>query len=422
MRDWTALLRERMAAEGLMPSAHGEAITEIADHLTDLYRALSGQWNATRRQRGSVEAELARMGPLAVAVANRARRRAPATTKATVWGSGVLADAKHAMRSLKRDRGFSAIVIVTLAIGIGACTLGLQHHQRAAAGIPAVSGSGTPGRRLGNREDDRNRDVHRRQTGLRRLVARDREFLISSGSGNSGPSTSHRIESRNRCWASGPPPACSRRSPCRRRWAGCSPPEEDAPGHIVVVISDACVAHAHGRRPLGHRTVDSTERSAASSDRRDAARISSSRAATPASGCRSRSRNRTSSATPIPSWWPAASRRTSFESARADVEQVGRALAQRYDENRDEGSTITAMSEQGLGPLRSMLTPLMGAVALVLRHRLRECRQSSIRSGARSATRVHAPSVARRGPREAGAPALCREPGAGLWPAAPAVC
>jgi putative ABC transport system permease protein len=54
-----------------------------------------------------------------------------------------------------------------------------------------------------------------------------------------------------------------------------------------------------------------------------------------------------------------------FEQARADVEQVGRSL-QRYEESRDEGSTITPMSEQGLGVVRPMLTALMGAVVLVL--------------------------------------------------------
>ena len=56
----------------------------------------------------------------------------------------------------------------------------------------------------------------------------------------------------------------------------------------------------------------------------------------------------------------------SFESARADIEQIGRALQQRYEENRDEGSTITPMDDTFVTTLRSMLTALMGAVSLVL--------------------------------------------------------
>ena len=59
------------------------------------------------------------------------------------------------------------------------------------------------------------------------------------------------------------------------------------------------------------------------------------------------------------------SRSVTFESARAEIEQIGRALQQRYEENEDEGATITLMADQGLGTLRTMLTALMGAVSLV---------------------------------------------------------
>lgn len=55
-----------------------------------------------------------------------------------------------------------------------------------------------------------------------------------------------------------------------------------------------------------------------------------------------------------------------FEQARADIEQVGRALRQRYEENSDEGSTAQMMSEVGTRNVRAMLTALMGAVVLVL--------------------------------------------------------
>jgi hypothetical protein len=39
MPDWGARLRERLAAEGITPSAHREAIDEIAEHLNDLHHA-----------------------------------------------------------------------------------------------------------------------------------------------------------------------------------------------------------------------------------------------------------------------------------------------------------------------------------------------------------------------------------------------
>ena len=36
--DWAGSVRERLAAEGVTPSAHREAIDEIAEHLNDLHR------------------------------------------------------------------------------------------------------------------------------------------------------------------------------------------------------------------------------------------------------------------------------------------------------------------------------------------------------------------------------------------------
>ena len=75
MRDIRDRLRERLAAEGIIPSAHTEAIDEIAEHLDDLHRAAIAEGKSVAQADAVVEAELARMGPLAVAVAERARRR-----------------------------------------------------------------------------------------------------------------------------------------------------------------------------------------------------------------------------------------------------------------------------------------------------------------------------------------------------------
>ena len=105
-----------------MPSAHREAIDEIAEHLTICIAPREREGKTPADADAMVEAELARMGPLALAVAERAKRRRRAGPRVTDWKSGLAADLRHALRALRLDRSFSAIVVLTLAIGIGGCT------------------------------------------------------------------------------------------------------------------------------------------------------------------------------------------------------------------------------------------------------------------------------------------------------------
>src|SRR4029453_11603354 len=121
MRDWSAVLRERLAAEGLVPSAHVEAIDEIADHLADLHRGAMGRGDTEAEADAVVQAEFDRMGSLATAVERRARRQTATRRSNGHWTSGLAYDLRHAVRILSLERGFSAIVIVTVAIGIGGC-------------------------------------------------------------------------------------------------------------------------------------------------------------------------------------------------------------------------------------------------------------------------------------------------------------
>src|SRR5688500_11825609 len=117
-----ARLRERLAAEGVVPSAHRDAIDEIAQHLDDLHRAAIAAGISAQEAEAMVDAELDRMGPLPVAVANRAKRRQRRAARTESRTTGVAADIRHAIRAIQLQPGFSAIVILTLAIGIGACT------------------------------------------------------------------------------------------------------------------------------------------------------------------------------------------------------------------------------------------------------------------------------------------------------------
>src|SRR5688572_6490234 len=114
MRDnpWIERLRERLAADGAVPSAHGEVIEEIAEHLQDIHRGAIAAGHTEASAEAIVEAELAGMGPLASVVAARARRKARALPHSEDWRTGLAADFRHALRAIRLQPGFSAVVVV----------------------------------------------------------------------------------------------------------------------------------------------------------------------------------------------------------------------------------------------------------------------------------------------------------------------
>lgn len=361
MRDYRDRLRERLAAEGLTPSAHREAIEEIADHLSDLHR---GAEREGRDGSDAVDAELARMGPLAVAVADRARRKQPVGSGDGVW-SGLLADLRHGTRSLRRERSFSAVVILTLAIGIGGCTavfsminalllapLPYPHPERLVL-VWETSAADRADTFIVSQpvyEDWRRESRTLESIGVYEF----RTFNIAS---EQEPEQVAGLRASASLFdVLGVPPAVGRTFTA----------DEDERGAKLAVISDAVWrAHLGGdRNAIGkslrlngeiHEIVGVMPRG-----------FSYPRESTgvwvPMSFVE-RERQRDSH-----SFHVAARIKpdVEFESARAEIEQIGRALQQRYPENKDEGTTITRMSETWVEPLRSMLMTLMGAVSLVL--------------------------------------------------------
>ncbi len=365
MRDWAARVRERMAAEGLIPSAHAEAIQEIADHLADLNRAALATGHTAEDADASVDDELQRMGPLATAVAERDARRKPARSREGSWSAGLGSDLRHAIRALRMERGFSAIVILTLAIGIGACTAVFSIVNALLLGsVPYPD----PERLVvvwETERDDRAKnfivakpvyDDWRQETRSFSSLG-IWEFRTFNVASEQDPQQVSGLRSSSSLFTVlAVPPAFGR----------VFTAEEDDLGHNVVVISDAV-----------WRTQFGGDRSAVGKNVRLNGEPYQVIGVMPPGF--EFPRKDTGVWVPIAftkqdeqrgshSFWVAGrlAAEVSFESARADVEQVGRALAQRYEDNRDEGSTIVRMSEQGIGPLRSTLKALMGAVALIL--------------------------------------------------------
>jgi putative ABC transport system permease protein len=362
--DWHQRLRERLGAEGITPSAHREAIDEIAEHLNDLYRAASSGGNTEQEANAQVEAELARMGPLAVAVGERARRIGP-SIETRHWSSGVAADFRNAMRSLGLNRGFTVTVILTLAIGIGACTAVFSIINALLLGsLPYPK----PGQlvMLWETDGDNRDSAHvvaepvyqdwRKETrSFQSLgIFEYRTYNVASAQ---QPEQVQGIRASSSLFnVLGVAPALGR----------VHTPDEEFPGHHVVVISDGVWRTHFGAEPSA---IGSSLR--LNGETHQVIGVMPPGFDFP--------RNGTGIWVPFAkeeqddqrgshSFLVAARMRpeVTFEQARADIEQVGRALRQRYEENRDEGSTAVLMSEVGLRNLRTMLTALMGAVTLVL--------------------------------------------------------
>ena len=363
--DWSKRLRERLASEGIVPSAHGEAIDEIAEHLNDLHRAAERAGKTPLDADAVVEAELARIGPLAIAVADRARRRQRVLPESHDWKSGLAADLRHAGRAIKLNRSFSAIVVFTLAIGIGACTAVFSVVNALLFGSLPY-----PNPEQLTLVSEMERDN------------RDARFIVAYPTYQDWKTETRSFSSMG-LWEYRTYNVASAQEPEQVQGIratsslfttlGVSPAlgrvfteDEEAPGHRVVVISDsvwrnhfAAAASAIGStlRLNGEafEVIGVMPKGFEFPYRRTGVWVPFAK--------EYQDEQRGSH-----SFWVAARLKSDvgFEQARADVEQVGRALRLRYEESRDEGSTLTMMADQGLGTLRTMLSVLMGAVTLVL--------------------------------------------------------
>jgi putative ABC transport system permease protein len=349
-----------------MPSAHREAIDEIADHLNDVHRAALAEGKSPADADAGVEAELARMGPLAIAIAARGRKRSR-RPESEDWRAGLAADVRHALKAVRLDRGFSATVILTLAIGIGACTTVFSFIDTLLIDSLPFPEADRLLLLWETADDNRERrsivarpvyDDWRRETRsfASMGIFEYRTFNIASAQ---EPEQVRGARVSSSVFATlGVPPLVGR----------VFTDEEDHRQQRVAVISEA-VWRAHlGADPS---VLGKTLRLNGESHQIVGVMPGAFQFPQQGTGVwvpmaftdQQQDQERGSH-----SFWVVArmAPAATFETARADVEQVGRALRQRYPENADEGSTATFMADQGLGPLRAMLTALAGAVTLVL--------------------------------------------------------
>lgn len=125
MPEWSASIRERLAALSLEPTRETAVVEEIAQHLDDRYEELLAQGAEPEAARRAVLSELEGEGWLA-----RLRSALPPPPPPAEFGrdegqgalTGLMKDLRHGFRLLRLDPGFAAVAILSLALGIGANT------------------------------------------------------------------------------------------------------------------------------------------------------------------------------------------------------------------------------------------------------------------------------------------------------------
>jgi putative ABC transport system permease protein len=124
--DWTPDLRARLAALRLSPAREAEVIEELSQHLDDRYEELRAAGSSDADARRLAIQELNEAGGLAHRMHALSQAHTPPPVIHGQPSGGLLRgswqDLRAALRTMRRQPGFAATIVVTLAVGIAVNT------------------------------------------------------------------------------------------------------------------------------------------------------------------------------------------------------------------------------------------------------------------------------------------------------------